>query len=380
MQDREVMYFLQTTNGIGKKTIRRLWDYFGSGDAVYGALEKELEQLLQPSQLRTFLRGRENRCPADELHKLKRRGIFYYSIWDEEYPNRLRMIEDRPNGLFVCGSLPAENQLVIAIVGTRKHSYYGEKYTRQFASMLAERGIPIVSGMARGIDGIAQQTAIACGGKTYAVLGCGVDICYPQEHKKLYNQILLNGGIISEYPPGTMPAPGLFPMRNRIISGLCDVLFVMEAREKSGTLITVDMALEQGKEVWVLPGRVDDVLSKGCNRLIAQGAGILPEAEEFLEELDGMCLKYGGGRGERGKERAPGSLDGLSELERAVMAVLDYQPLSLTGIYEEVNLNRDDNTWKDTITYSLQQVSSALIGLCMKKFAKQLSGNYYIRC
>ena len=107
---------------------------------------------------------------------------------------------------------------------------------------------------------------------------------------------------------------------------------------------------------------------------------MLSEAEEFLEELDGMCLKYGGGRGERGKERAPGSLDGLSELERAVMAVLDYQPLSLTGIYEEVNLNRDDDTWKDTITYSLQQVSSALIGLCMKKFAKQLSGNYYIRC
>lgn len=427
MQDREVMYFLQTTNGIGKKTIHRLWDYFGSGDAIYGALEKELEQLLQPSQLRTFLRDREKRCLSDELHKLQQRGISYYSIWDEEYPKRLHMIEDRPNGLFVRGSLPKENQLVISIVGTRKHSYYGEKYTRQFAGLLAERGIPIVSGMARGIDGIAQQTAITNGGSTYAVLGCGVDICYPQEHKKLYNQIISCGGIISEYPPGTMPAPGLFPMRNRIISGLCDVLFVMEAREKSGTLITVDMALEQGKEVWVLPGRVDDVLSKGCNRLISQGAGMLPEAEEFLEELKGMCLKYGGGGGERGvsngdvkasnektlgiqnkvaieidkreKEQSLGTLDGLSELEQVVIAVLDYQPLSLTCIYEEVNLHRDGNKtsekseeWerdvleketdesKNIITYSLQQVSSALIGLCMKKLAKQLSGNYYIRC
>lgn len=412
MQDREVMYFLQTTNGIGKKTIHRLWDYFGSGDAIYGALEKELEQLLQPSQLRTILRDREKRCPADELYKLKQRGISYYSIWDEEYPKRLHMIEDKPNGLFVCGSLPVENQLVISIVGTRKHSYYGEKYTRQFAGMLAERGIPIVSGMARGIDGIAQQTAIACGGKTYAVLGCGVDICYPQEHKKLYNQILSGGGIISEYPPGTMPAPGLFPMRNRIISGLCDVLFVMEAREKSGTLITVDMALEQGKEVWVLPGRVDDVLSKGCNRLISQGAGILPDVAEFMEELDGMCLKYGGSGeqcrdSKQGEDRASGSLDGLSELEQAVIAALDYQPLSLNCIYEKVNIHRDNDAWrdktskllkegenedfgeeavnqleesKDIIAYSLQQVSSTLVGLCMKKFAKQLSGNFYIRC
>ena len=434
MQDREVMYFLQTTNGIGKKTIHRLWDYFGSGDAIYGALEKELEQLLQPSQLRTILRDREKRCPADELCKLKQRGISYYSIWDEEYPKRLCMIEDRPNGLFVRGSLPKEGELIVSIIGTRKHSYYGEKYTKQFAELFACKGIPIVSGMARGIDGIAQQTAIACGGRTYAVLGCGVDICYPQEHKRLYNQIPFCGGIISEYPPGTMPAPGLFPMRNRIISALCDVLFVMEAREKSGTLITVDMALEQGKEVWVLPGRVDDVLSKGCNRLISQGAGMLPEAEEFLEELNGMCLKYGGSREQhrtssrevkdsnekslstqnklvieadkRGKDQALGMLDGLSELEREVIAVLDYQPLSLTGIYEEVNLHRDDNIWKDTnskkpekgisedlekemvnqleeskdtIPYSLQQVSNALIGLCMKKLAKQLSGNYYIR-
>lgn len=413
MQDREVMYFLQTTNGIGKKTIQRLWSHFGSGAGIYAAAEQELKSLLQPSQLRTFLRDREKRCLSDELHKLQQRGITYYSVWDKEYPKRLRMIEDRPNGLFVRGSLPAENQLVISIVGTRKHSYYGEKYTRQFAGLLAERGIPIVSGMARGIDGIAQQTAIANGGSTYAVLGCGVDICYPQEHKKLYNQILSCGGIISEYPPGTMPAPGLFPMRNRIISGLCDVLFVMEAREKSGTLITVDMALEQGKEVWVLPGRVDDVLSKGCNRLIAQGAGILPEAMEFVTELDGLILKYGsssigneksnrivcnGNCNEKERfandnfqDKAPRLYDNLSPLEKKVMKQLDYQPCSLSSIYEKVMKENDSEYSEEVIVKnngesageyacSIQQISTALVDLCMKNIAKQMNGNYYIRC
>lgn len=382
MQDREVMFFLQSMNGFGKKTIQRLWDYFECGKAVFEAPEKELEKILLPAQYKTFLWEREHKCPSEEIRRLKQRGIEYYSIFDEGYPKRLLQIADRPNGLFVRGELPDEGQFTVSVVGTRKHSYYGEKQTRQFSRIIAEKGIPIVSGMAKGIDGIAQRTALEYGGKTYAVLGCGVDICYPRENERLFEQIPKCGGIISEYPPGTMPAAGLFPLRNRIISALCDILLVMEAREKSGTLITVDMALEQGKEIRVLPGRVDDVLSKGCNRLISQGADILPCMEEFEKELDVLCEKYGksGIRASPQKDvnvrMQDEKMDGgnhLSFIEKAVVATLDYQPLSLNGIYEKLDMESKKR-------YSIQQVGIALMELCMKNMARQAGGNYYTRC
>ena len=353
MQDREVMFFLQTTRGIGKKTIANLWEYFGKGEKIYNASQEELKTLLTPSQLRSFLETREKRIPHEEILKMKKRGIEYVSVFDEKYPKRLHRIGDRPLGLFVKGELPEEDQVAVSIVGTRRHSYYGEKQTRLYSRVLAEKGVPIISGMARGIDGIAQSTALEYGGKTYAVLGCGVDVCYPPEHEKLFERIPLSGGVISEYPPGTAPAAGLFPMRNRIISGLCDVLLVMEAREKSGTLITVDMALEQGKEIWALPGRVDDVLSVGCNRLISQGAGILPGIGDFEKELMGWKK--------------------LTFIEKAVLAALDYQPLSLNTIYEKLDE-------ESRLRYGIQQIGVTLMELCMKNMARQAGGNYYTRC
>jgi len=385
MQDREILYFLQSLNGIGEITIKRLGEHFGDWNALFAASEKDLQPLLKASQLRTFLREREKKNPASELKKLEQKGIIYYSKADAEYPRRLKSIADAPSGIFVRGKLPNENRLAVAVVGTRRHSYYGEKQTKQICRIIAERGVSIISGMARGIDGIAQKTAIEYGGDTYAVLGCGVDICYPEEHEYLAKEIVLQGGIISEYLPGTMPAPGLFPRRNRIISALCDVLLVMEAREKSGTLITVDMALEQGKEIWVLPGRVDDVLSSGCNHLIAQGAGILPGMDKFETELEEWCKKYEknevrekndllqqkGGIVEMGEQNIDGKE--MSLIEKSVAASLDYQPLSLTSIYERMDI-------ESRARYTIQQVSIALMDLCMRKIAKQTGANYYIRC
>ena len=285
MNNREVMFFLHSLQGIGKKTVGNLMEYFGNVQALYHAPESELTKLLKPAQCRLFLDGREKKNPKQELMELEKKGIRYYSVFDKDYPKRLLKTADIPMGLFVKGSLPEEDVLTVSVVGTRKHSYYGEKQTKEFCKMIAGMGVPVISGMARGIDGIAQKTAIANGSKTYAVLGCGVDICYPEEHIRLYEQIPQCGGIISEYFPGTQPAAGLFPLRNRIISALGDILLVMEAREKSGTLITVDMALEQGKEIWVLPGRVDDALSVGCNRLIAQGAYILLRVRSLRRNL-----------------------------------------------------------------------------------------------
>ena len=378
MNNREVMFFLHSLQGIGKKTVGNLIEYFGNVQAVYHAPESELTKILKPAQCRTFLDGREKKNPKQELMELEKKGIRYYSVFDKDYPKRLLKTADIPMGLFVKGSLPEEDVLTVSVVGTRKHSYYGEKQTKEFCKMIAGMGVPVISGMARGIDGIAQKTAIASGSKTYAVLGCGVDICYPEEHIRLYEQIPQCGGIISEYFPGTQPAAGLFPLRNRIISALGDILLVMEAREKSGTLITVDMALEQGKEIWVLPGRVDDALSVGCNRLIAQGAYILPTVKEFKEELMDLSVKY---NRRSLKEFVPGKSNSepdteqgkkLSLLEKAVVAVLDYKPLSLTSIYESL----DAESRKQ---YPIAQVSVTLIQLCMKNLAKQAGAGYYTR-
>lgn len=384
MNNRESMFFLHSLHGIGRKTVGSLVEYFGNIQAVYHAPESELKKVLKTSQCRAFLEGREKKDPKQELSELEKQGIRYYSIFDEGYPKRLLKTADAPMGLFVKGSLPKEEELTISVVGTRRHSYYGEKQTKEFSRMIADMGVPIISGMARGIDGIAQKTAIECGSRTYAVLGCGVDVCYPEEHIRLYEQIARHGGVISEYFPGTQPAAGLFPLRNRIISALGDVLLVMEAREKSGTLITVDMALEQGKEIWVLPGRVDDALSVGCNRLIAQGAYILPPVKEFREELTGLCKKYNrkspeGIAPETAREQpceecqtGAGRERELSLLEKAIVEILDYKPLSLTAIYE----NLDEESRK---CYPISQISVTLIRLCMKNIAKQVGTGYYMR-
>lgn len=164
-------------------------------------------------------------------------------------------------------------------------SDYGRYMARQFGRGLAMSGVQVISGMARGVDGIAQHAAITAGGKSFAVLGCGPDICYPEENKDVYDFLPNSGGIISEYPPGMEPISSFFPKRNRIISGLSDVLLVVEARQKSGTSITVDTALEQGREVLAVPGRVTDRLSDGCNNLISQGAGVAINVEDVLDRL-----------------------------------------------------------------------------------------------
>jgi len=171
------------------------------------------------------------------------------------------------------------------VIGARECSEYGRYVAEVLGKELGENGIQVVSGMARGIDGISQAAALKAGGFSVGVLGCGVDICYPAENRRLYEWLEHSGGLLSAYAPGTEPKPGNFPPRNRIVSGLADVLVVVEARQKSGTLITVDMALEQGREVYVVPGRITDRLSDGCHRLLRQGAGVVTSPREFIREI-----------------------------------------------------------------------------------------------
>lgn len=227
-----------------------------------------------------------------------------------EYPERLRNIPDPPKLLYVIGSLPEDDRPSCAIVGARMCDHYGSTIARQYGRILASHGIRIISGMAIGIDSTAQAGALEGKGRTYAVLGCGVDICYPPGSRALYESVAASGGIISELPPGTPPKRWNFPLRNRIISGLADLVLVVEAKSKSGSLITADYALEQGRTVYAVPGRVGDALSDGCNNLIAQGAGIASSPEILLSEFDRMheTLSFASGenrllRARRQKER-----------------------------------------------------------------------------
>lgn len=394
--DREVLCFLQDVAGIGNKTIRELWSYFKSGEKIYRAEEKDLECLLNARQKKTFLEEREKSDPLEKLRNLQKKDISYCTVFDWNYPSRLRKICDAPLALYVRGKLPPEDKMTAAVIGARKHSYYGEKQTKVFAEILARQQVGVISGMAKGIDSIAQMTTLTNGGSTYAVLGCGVDICYPPECRQLYEKLPEYGGIISEYPPGTQPKAGLFPLRNRIISGLGDILLVMEARQRSGTLITVDLALEQGKEIWALPGRCDDVLSFGCNRLIAQGAGILIGEKEFEEELQLLRQKYEHKKStfqipvKNQKDRKNVSVKDLKKAEKVIagaafkeegrlnkgeetlLSILDYQPQSLNEIYEKISQ-------KEAVRMTLQEVSLALMELCIKGVVKQVNGNWYIR-
>lgn len=226
--------------------------------------------------------------PSEEETRLRQRGVRTVSFDDPWYPKRLRDLFDPPYLLYYMGELPNEDRKSLAIIGSRDATPYGREQARIFARTIAANGVQIVSGMARGIDGVAGRAALDVGGGSYAVLGGGPDICYPRENAPLYEDLKSEGGLISEYHPGVAAKPNFFPARNRIIAGLSDAVLVAEARLQSGTLITVDRALELGRDVFAVPGRLTDVKSKGCNRLIRQGAGLASAPEDLLEYFFGL--------------------------------------------------------------------------------------------
>lgn len=289
--------WLHEIPGLGAETIRKLQKKqpdMNISEILYTAQEKELRELcascMSPVRAeKTVRQVLENRRtdPDRRARRLEEQGICFCSMEDKEYPERLREIPDPPYGIYYKGKLPSENVPSAAIIGARLASSYGRDQAVRFGSALSEAGIQVISGMARGIDGLAGTGALTGGDYSCAVLGCGVDICYPEENRKLYEGLKRQGCLVSEYPPGTMPQAKLFPPRNRLISGFADVVLVIEARKKSGTLITVDMALEQGKDVFVLPGRVTDSLSEGCNLLLNQGAGAALSPRTLLEYFFG---------------------------------------------------------------------------------------------
>lgn len=290
LTERECMFWLASREWLGVRSFEKLMGYFHSAKNIYYGRNSNYEEIYGLSKkVRNHLQDMSEYREDDLLRAKeafeKQGGKFVCRI-DDNFPKRLRHIYDVPIGLFYYGELPDEHRPMIAIVGAREASGYGLEAAGYFSKKLAQAGIGIISGLARGIDGMAHQGAMNGTGKTWAVLGSGVDVCYPRENYPLYDAMKSSGGILSEYGWNTKPAAWHFPLRNRLISGLSDGIFVIEARKKSGSLITADMGLEQGKNIYALPGAFQASLSEGCHRLIQTGAKLVYRPEDIAEDYE----------------------------------------------------------------------------------------------
>ena len=352
-------YWFANVKGITNARKRRIRQGMKSVQMLYYIEETELKALqLYDKEREAILESIKTWNLDVEYQSFAQKEIRLVTVCDTDYPKRLLALPNAPYALYVKGELPAETSSTIAIVGARECSPYGEMMAREFARTLAEANVQIVSGMARGVDGVAQRSALEVGGKSFGVLGCGVDICYPRDQIDLYSRLCHQGGVLSEYPPGTSPLPQHFPARNRIISGLADVVLVMEAKEKSGSLITADMALEQGKDVYALPGPVNSRLSQGCNYLIRQGAGILLSPKDLLEELGILGIS--------GVQNVTDKKILLETKENIVYSCLDLHPRNVDWLIGKTGM-------------SVAELLDILMQLELKGFIREISKNYYVK-
>ena len=347
-------YWLCNIPGIGRKKIERLLEEYKSPEEI--CRQKKIEWFTEKEQA-AFLESKKIKWLAKYTYA-KKNGIKIITCEDREYPKRLICLHDRPYVLYVKGKLPDEEIPTCGIVGARNCTRYGAALAKELGKVLAENGIQVISGLARGIDGEGQYGAVQAAGASFGILGCGVDICYPEENLRLYELIQNQGGIISEFAPGTPVRPTHFPMRNRLISAFSDKLIVVEAKKKSGSLITVDFALEQGKEVFGVPGRVTDLLSEGVNNLLKLGAGVLTRPEDILEEFDVKKVKNSAPYGKNNFL--------LAEKENMVYSMLDLQPKNIQYIIEETEMD-------------VTVVSEILLELQIKGLIVECGKNHYAK-
>lgn len=359
--EREYRYWLSRVEGIGAVKARKLLEYAGSFEAIYNMKKEMLNQLsfLNRTDRNQFLAAQpELNLRRREYDRLDREQIRFVTPDDPEYPARLRNIYDMPMWLFVKGRLPEDILSSAAVIGARSCTAYGRQEAENLGRILAENGIQVISGLAFGIDSFGHRGVVEAGGAAYAVLGSGVDVCYPDTNLELYHAILEKGGILSEYGPGGAPLSSHFPVRNRIISGLSDAVIVVEARKRSGSLITADLALEQGKEVFAFPGRRTDPLSAGCNGLIRQGAAMVTDPNEVLEFFQINCKKS--------IKDEKKTANGLAKTEKMVYSCLDSQPKHVEEIMNLCGLASGG-------------CMSALLNLEMDGLIVQAANQYYMR-
>lgn len=361
--------WLDTIYWISSQSKYRLLEAAEGIQEIYHMPEQQVQAVMGKRGCERFMQHRERFEPEAVWNYLARQGISYTYCQAADFPRRLTEIPDPPFGLFYKGRLPSDTMPAVAVIGARKCSEYGRCMAEQFAAGFAARGINVISGMAMGIDGISQSAALKAGGSSYAVLGGGVDIVYPRTNETLYAQLVRQGGVLSEYSPRLAPRPSLFPPRNRIISALSDVVLVVEAREKSGTLITVDMALEQGREVYTIPGRCTDSLSMGCNRLLRQGAMVATAPEDIIEDQRWESLLT---KTPDSKAPAKASAVKLSPAAQEVYSALDMLPSTQDEIVTKLRAQKSICT--------IPQICQGLVELELKGLAACQNGQYQRRC
>lgn len=352
---------LKAVPGIGNVAFRRLLEIFDTPEGALTASPRSLAGIkgVTPAIIEEIHAGSWRRFADEECLRLKGSGARLVTFTSCDYPKSLFEISDPPPFLYVKGELRS-SEVSVAIVGSRRASSYGLMATANLAGALSSHGVCIVSGMARGVDTAAHKAALLAGGRSIGVLGCGIDQVYPPENRKLFEEMAQKGCLVSEFPLGTLPLAENFPRRNRIISGLSSGVLVVEAAEKSGSLITAQFALEHGRDVFAVPGNISFAASRGCNRLIKQGAKLVDCVEDILEELPGGAPTVT----DSPLFQKPARSFALTPKEAAIFELLSRSPLHIDDIIAQTEL-------------TAAEVSSMLLHLELKGAVTPLPGTHY---
>lgn len=361
---------LRSVRGVGNVSFRMLLERFDSPQAVFAASVARLTDAgFQPAVARAIVSFDQWGAVDAELEQIVRAGVRLVTQADSEYPKNLTHIHDPPPFVYIRGSLEPQDQVAVAIVGARSASPYGRDVTRQLARDLAHRRVTVVSGLARGIDAEAHRAALEAGGRTIGVLGSGLDVLYPSEHRRLAQDMTQHGAVISEFALGSQPEAGNFPYRNRVISGLSLGTVVIEAAEKSGSLITARCALEQNREVFAVPGHITASRSRGPHDLIKQGAKLVESVEDILVEIAPTVPVRAEAQDGTGAVSGQPGLSAIAALEpdeELLVKLFDGEPLHVNVLIARSGLGP-------------ARVLEVLLGLELKGMVSQLPGTHFTR-
>ncbi|MCM8820632.1 MAG: DNA-processing protein DprA [Candidatus Omnitrophica bacterium] len=359
MDEIKKIYLCTILAGLGPVRTKKLLEIYGGPDKIFTLSLKELKESGIPSRIAENISQWEKLPWKEEIRFCEENNISLVSLEDPSYPRLLKEIPNPPVLLYVKGTLPSDNDVCLAIVGTRNPSIYGMRMAEKFAEQLSLYGVVVVSGMARGIDTAAHKGTLKAGGKTVAVVGCGMRYCYPAENLSLSNEIAKTGAVITEFPSYIKPRPENFPQRNRIISGICRGVVVVEAGQKSGALITANLALEQGRDVFAIPGRADEITSKGTNQLLKEGAILVESVDDLLEALNLEIKKE-----EKKKED---DISYLSEIEKIILnKIPSREKVSVEEIIIDTGIEQ-------------HLIFQSLLSLITKGLILELPGKFYTR-
>lgn len=362
METKYYNVLLSMVDGLGPRRLATLTAAFGTPQKVWHASEAKIKAIpgIPQKVVEDLMHKRDTLVPEQVIANLQQAGIKFIFSDEDVYPLLLKEIFDPPRVLYIKGDPALLKLPMVAIIGARRASPYGLAVAEKFGRELAEAGVCIVSGMARGIDTAAHKGALSINGPTVAVLGCGVDVVYPAENRRLMGEIAERGLVISEFPPGTRPAAGNFPVRNRIISGLSLGVVIIEAAEKSGSLITADCALEQGRDVFAVPGQITNPLNKGTHGLIKQGAKLADDISDILHDLGTYRNSLGHSISQNLNK------NNLTVEEQTIYNVISDEPVSSEALIEQTGLDP-------------AHVLSMLLVIELKGLIRQLPGSRYIR-